>query len=201
MVVKRLDVARQVLVASPDLLIRQGTPTTLADSRRMDSISMSAPDGKAVWQPTAPPTVPSRRCSTPRYVADDLLTLKFAALSGTGICWLPDYMCHDEIRDRRLVRVLPDWAPTPSIVHAVFPSRRGLALRCGIFWTFWANPCRGAAAWRPVCQQGDEGPLAAGGSARRHRFAVTMQPIETKPVGCARTQLRPPGTQRRGFPP
>ena len=50
---------------------------------------------------------------TPRYVADDLLTLKFAALSGTGICWLPDYMCHDEIRDRRLVRVLPDWAPTP----------------------------------------------------------------------------------------
>lgn len=156
MVVKRLDVARQVLVASPDLLIRQGTPTTLADLARMDSISMSAPAARPCGNSSAP-TVPSRRCSfTPRYVADDLLTLKFAALSGTGICWLPDYMCHG-VRDRRLVRVLPDWAPTPGIVHAVFPSRRGLAhLRCGIFWNFWANPCRGAAAWRPVCQQGDE---------------------------------------------
>ena len=127
MVVKRLDVARQVLVASPDLLIRQGTPTTLADLARMDSISMSAPDGKAVWQLIGPNGAQQTVQHTPRYVADDLLTLKFAALSGTGICWLPDYMCHDEIRDRRLVRVLPDWAPTPGIVHAVFPSRRGLA--------------------------------------------------------------------------
>ena len=64
---------------------------------------------------------------TPRYVADDLLTLKFAAVAGTGICWLPDYMCQEEMRDRRLVRVLPDWAPQPAIVHAVFASRRGLS--------------------------------------------------------------------------
>ena len=25
------------------------------------------------------------------------------------------------------LRVLPDWAPQPAIVHAVFPSRRGLS--------------------------------------------------------------------------
>ncbi len=127
MVVKRLDVARQVLVASPELLARQGTPSTLEDLARMDSIAMSAPDGKAVWQLIGPHGAQQQVQHSPRYVADDLLTLKFAVLAGTGICWLPDYMCHDEIRDRRLVRVLPDWAPTPGIVHAVFPSRRGLA--------------------------------------------------------------------------
>jgi hypothetical protein len=64
---------------------------------------------------------------TPRYVADDLLTLKYAAVAGTGVCWMPDYMCQDEMRERKLVRVLPDWAPAPAIVHAVFPSRRGLS--------------------------------------------------------------------------
>ncbi len=127
MVVKRLDVARQVLVASPELLARQGTPSTLEDLARMDSIAMSAPDGKAVWQLIGPHGAQQQVQHSPRYVADDLLTLKFAVLAGTGICWLPDYMCHDEIRDRRLVRVLPDWAPTPGIVHAVFPSRCGLA--------------------------------------------------------------------------
>ena len=63
----------------------------------------------------------------PRYVVDDLLTLKFAALAGSGMCWLPDYMCQEEIRSGRLVHLLPEWAPPPGIVHAVFSSRRGLA--------------------------------------------------------------------------
>jgi DNA-binding transcriptional LysR family regulator len=154
MVVKRLDVARQVLVASPELLIRQGTPATLEDLARMDSIAMSAPDGKAVWQLSGPHGAQQQVQHSPRYVADDLLTLKFAALAGTGICWLPDYMCHDEIRDRRLVRVLPDWAPTPGIVHAVFPSRRGLAPAVRHFLDFLGEsmPGRSSVATRP--QQG-----------------------------------------------
>ncbi|MCK6416792.1 MAG: LysR family transcriptional regulator [Giesbergeria sp.] len=154
MVVKRLDVACQVLVASPELLIRQGTPATLEDLARMDSIAMSAPDGKAVWQLSGPHGAQQQVQHSPRYVADDLLTLKFAALAGTGICWLPDYMCHDEIRDRRLVRVLPDWAPTPGIVHAVFPSRRGLAPAVRHFLDFLGEsmPGRSSVATRP--QQG-----------------------------------------------
>lgn len=127
MVVKRLDQARQVLVASPDLLIRQGTPTKLEDLAKLDSIAMSAPDGRASWNLIGPGGAHQVVHYTPRYVADDLLTLKFAAVAGTGICWLPDYMCHEEMRDRRLVRVLPDWAPQPAIVHAVFASRRGLS--------------------------------------------------------------------------
>ncbi len=127
LVVKRLDIARQVLVASPALLQRQGTPATLADLAGMDSVAMSAPDGRATWQLSGPDGVEQVLHHHPRYVADDLLTLKFAALAGTGICWLPDYMCQEEIRAGRLVQVLPQWAPTPGIVHAVFPSRRGLA--------------------------------------------------------------------------
>jgi DNA-binding transcriptional LysR family regulator len=127
MVVKRLDQATQVLVASPDLLNRQGTPSTLEDLARMDSMAMSAVDGKASWNLMGPGGVHQVVHYTPRYVADDLLTLKLAALAGTGICWLPDYMCQDEMRERRLVRVLPDWAPPPAIVHAVFASRRGLS--------------------------------------------------------------------------
>ena len=127
MVIKRLDTARQLLVASPELLIRQGTPQTLDDLTQLDSIAMSAPDGRATWHLTNPQGVEQVVHHHPRYVADDLLTLKFAALAGTGICWLPDYMCHEEMRDGRLVQVLREWAPTPSIVHAVFPSRRGLS--------------------------------------------------------------------------
>ena len=80
-----------------------------------------------------PETVPPMNRSTqsftqrvPRSVRRTAIA-SVAALAGTGICWLPDYMCHDEIHARRLVRVLPDWAPPVGIVHAVFPSRRGLS--------------------------------------------------------------------------
>lgn len=127
MVVKRLDNAQQVLVASPALLQRQGIPLTPQDLAHRDSIAMSAPEGRALWQLIGPQGAQHTVQHSPRYVADDLLTLKFAALAGTGIGWLPDYLCHDEIHAGRLVRVLPDWAPVPGIVHAVFASRRGLA--------------------------------------------------------------------------
>ncbi|GFE89955.1 type 2 periplasmic-binding domain-containing protein [Steroidobacter agaridevorans] len=32
----------------------------------------------------------------------------------------------DELRDRRLIKLIPEWTSKPGIVHAVFPSRRGL---------------------------------------------------------------------------
>ena len=49
-----------------------------------------------------------------------------AASAGGGIVQLPSRMIRDELADGRLVRVLEDWAPPREIVHAVFPSRRGL---------------------------------------------------------------------------
>ena len=146
MVVKRLDVTRQVLVASPALLARQGHPRNLQDLTRMDSIALSAPDGRAVWDLTDPDGVQQQVQHSPRYVADDLLTLKFAALAGTGICWLPDYMCQEEMRQQRLVPVLPDWAPTPGIVHAVFPTRRGLAPAVRRFLDYLGQSIPGALA-------------------------------------------------------
>ena len=152
MVVKRLDIAVQVLVASKDLLIRQGTPESLEDLARIDSLAMSAPDGRATWQLIGPGGAQQTVHHTPRYVADDLLTLKFAALAGIGVCWLPDYMCHDELKDGRLVRVLPQWAPPPGIVHAVFPSRRGLspAVRCFLDYLGEAMPCLNNQASRAL---------------------------------------------------
>lgn len=65
MVVKRLDQARQVLVASPDLLIRQGTPTKLEDLAKLDSIAMSAPDGRASWNLIGPARCPGTGADQP----------------------------------------------------------------------------------------------------------------------------------------
>jgi len=126
LVVKRLGTTRTLLVASPVQLARQGTPATTADLARIDTVAMSAVDGRAVWELVGPDGTALTFQHRPRYVADDLLTLKLAVTGGIGACLLPDYMCSDELRAQALVPVLPGWAPRPGIVHAVFPSRRGL---------------------------------------------------------------------------
>ena len=146
MVVKRLDVSRQVLVASPALLARQGRPQQLADLARMDTLAMSALEGRASWQLIGPHGAQHTVAHSPRYVADDLLTLKFAALAGSGICWLPDYLCHEEIGAGTLVQVLPGWAPAEGIVHAVFPSRRGLAPAVRSFLDFLGETLPGGSS-------------------------------------------------------
>ena len=157
MVVKRLDHTTQILVASPELLIRQGTPQTLDDLAKLDSIAMSAPDGRSTWNLIGPGGVHQQVQHTPRYVADDLLTLKYAAVAGTGVCWMPDYMCQEEMRERKLVRVLPDWAPAPAIVHAAFPSRRGLspAVRRFLDYLGEAMPGRSSLSTRQALQRLD----------------------------------------------
>ena len=119
LVIKNFGPTSTMLTASPAQLARQGAPSSVHDLVRLDTVNMSAADGRATWHLVGPNGAEHTFVHQPRYVADDLLTLKFAVL--------PEYMCRDEIRDGRLALVLPGWAPRVGLFHAVFPSRRGLA--------------------------------------------------------------------------
>jgi DNA-binding transcriptional LysR family regulator len=55
-----------------------------------------------------------------------MIALRCAALAGIGVVQLPDMMVRAELAQGGLALVMADWAPRPEIVHAVFPSRRGL---------------------------------------------------------------------------
>ena len=81
-----------------------------------------------------------------RLVADDLLTLKLAVLAGVGIGWMPDYMCLDDLDSGAMVQVLPGWSPPLGIVHAVFPSRRGLVPAVRKFLDFLGENLQGEVA-------------------------------------------------------
>lgn len=126
LVVKRLGLSATVLVASPGQLARQGTPQTPQDLVRLDTVAMSAADGRAAMRLVGPQGENFMFEHRPRYVADDLLAVHAAVLGGVGVAYLPDYLCTEGLRDGRLVQVLPGWGPPPGILHAVFPSRRGL---------------------------------------------------------------------------
>ncbi|MBL0419947.1 LysR family transcriptional regulator [Ramlibacter sp. AW1] len=127
LVVKRLGVSRTLLLASPEQLQREGRPSGVEDLARLSTVAMSAaPDGRASWKLVGPHQREWELQHRPRYTSGDLLTLKSAVLQGSGICTLPDYLCCDELASGRLVEVLPGWAPPVGVMHAVFPSRRGM---------------------------------------------------------------------------
>ena len=126
LVVKNLGPTHGVLVASPQLLQRFGAPQDAEGLRSLPTVAMSAADGRATWHLHGPRGAQHELQHHPVFTADDLLTLKYAVLQGTGMCVLPDYLCADELRRGELVPVLPGWEPPEARVLAVFPSRRGM---------------------------------------------------------------------------
>ncbi|HSV46391.1 MAG TPA: LysR family transcriptional regulator [Ramlibacter sp.] len=126
LVVKNLGTSQALLLASPAQLARQGRPKSVEDLSRLSTVAMSAADGRASWRLLGPGGREHDLQHRPCYTADDLLTLKYAVVQGAGMCVLPDYMCRRELEDGRLEQVLPGWAPRVGVMHAVFPSRRGM---------------------------------------------------------------------------
>ncbi|HWI79767.1 MAG TPA: LysR substrate-binding domain-containing protein [Ramlibacter sp.] len=127
LVVKNLGTTQGLLVGSPTQIEREGPVAKIEDLSKLSTLAMSAADGRASWNLAGPQGRDYEFVHRPAYTANDMLTLKVATLQGAGVCVLPDYMCDEELADGRLVLVLPGWGPKPSFVHAVFPSRRGMA--------------------------------------------------------------------------
>jgi DNA-binding transcriptional LysR family regulator len=123
LVAKIFGLSRGILAGSPEQLQRQGPVLTPADLSKLDTVSMSTGDDWRLEGPAGKVTVHSH---VPRYVADDLLTVKFAVVQGTGVSVLPDYMCRSDLKSGKLVEVLPGWGPAPVITHVMFPARRAL---------------------------------------------------------------------------
>ncbi|RYF70747.1 MAG: LysR family transcriptional regulator [Comamonadaceae bacterium] len=124
---RTFGVSQGMLVATPSVLARRQALRGPEDLAKLEAVNMSSadarsglllhgPEGRTFTYVSAPP----------RYVADDLATLRFAVLGGVGAGMLPDYLCRDDLRSGRLVEVLPGWRPPSGIVHAMYPPRRAL---------------------------------------------------------------------------
>jgi len=143
LVVKQLGATSGDLLASPAQLRRQGVPTTPEELAQLDTVAMSATDGRSAWVLQGPQGQEFVFHHQPRYVADDLQTLKLAVLAGTGISFLPETLSQAERQAQLLVPVLPGWAPKPGMAHAVFPSRRGQVPAVRSFLDFMGSHMQG----------------------------------------------------------
>ena len=126
LVLRVLSERSQCLVASPALLRQCGSPETPADLALLPSMVLGVAQTEQVWNLFGPDGAKADIHHRPRLITRGMLALRAAAVAGVGVVQLPKMMVCDQVAAGALIHVLPDWAPRREIVHAVFPSRRGL---------------------------------------------------------------------------
>jgi len=70
---------------------------------------------------------------TPRLLVSEMDVAHSTAIAGLGIALLPAYLCIEDLRARRLERVLPDWSAPSTPVHVVYPTARHLSAKVKAF--------------------------------------------------------------------
>lgn len=103
------------------------------------------------WHLVDADSKPVELIHSPCLSADDLYTLRRAAIRGVGAACLPALLVSGDLSSGALVRLLPSLSSRAGVLHAVFPSRRGMvpavrALLDSLSEGFAADPWLGNAS-------------------------------------------------------
>jgi DNA-binding transcriptional LysR family regulator len=123
---RQLGVSVQILVASPALISRHPAPSSIESLRDWPTLAMSSNNERLVWNLVNTNGVATSWAHQPRLATDDLDSMRIAAIQGTGVALLPRELVDADMKAGRLQHLLTDMATTPGLVHAIFPSRRGM---------------------------------------------------------------------------
>jgi DNA-binding transcriptional LysR family regulator len=120
------------LVATPAYLRKRGRPRSPEDLVKHDFLFFGAglesvgprleKDGNSV-----------QVALSPRLAASEMEVLHTVAVAGQGIALLPAFQCVEDLRAKRLERVLPEWNAPSVPVHVVYPSTRHLSPKVKTF--------------------------------------------------------------------
>lgn len=136
-----LGQSRMILCAHPDYLRRRGIPATPESLAEHDLLHFSALRGGRNWiflRGDERLEIPV----APRLELSDGWALRIAALDGAGVVQLPAFVVGHDLREGRLVPVLPDWPGRIAPLLAVYPDNRLIATRVRAFVSFLAGKVR-----------------------------------------------------------
>lgn len=151
LVARRLAANRRVLCAAPSYLKRRGTPQHPQELAEHDCLLMLGPKGpRDQWTLTAPDgTVASMRVRG-RLESNMGEAIREAALAGLGISLHSLWHVCDDLRNGRLVLVLPDYRLADSAIYAVMPPRRMVLPRVRAFIDFVSEQLHPSPPWERV---------------------------------------------------
>jgi len=126
LVMRSFGPSDMILVGSPALVAAYGQPQVLTDIARMPTLSTGTLGRQQTWHFVDGESRPAELVHTPRLSANDFYIVHRAALRGVGVARLPALLARNDLSSGALVRLLPSLSSRSGVVHAVFPSRRGM---------------------------------------------------------------------------
>src|SRR6185436_12822218 len=119
-------------VGAPAYLKKHGRPRSIDDLKGHDCIMFGTPPSGAVLRlhsgdKTAQVEPPAR------LIVNDFDLVHAAALGGLDLALFPAYLALDDIRTKRLERVLRDWEAPSIPIHVVYPSARYISPKVKTF--------------------------------------------------------------------
>ncbi|GES42576.1 DNA-binding transcriptional LysR family regulator [Rhizobium sp. ERR 922] len=136
LVARRLAPVRRVLCASPAYIDAHGMPEDIDDLRRhiclpahnLDPWRLEGPKGSLIFRPEG------------RLITNSSEVVREAVIAGLGIALRSTWDIGPELRDGRLVQVLPAYEGSHNVtLSAVYPSRQFLPAKVRVFIDFLAE--------------------------------------------------------------
>ncbi|MGG7576243.1 LysR family transcriptional regulator [Rhizobium sp. Nf11,1] len=141
LITRQLATSSIVISASPAYIAEHGVPMTPHDLAQHACLHFAELRWGRIW-PFSRDGEEFRIPIVPRLELNHSLGLRDAAVLGLGIVLLPDFIVGEDLRQGRLVRLLPDWDISTIQLQAVYPANRHIAVKVRRFVSFLAGKLR-----------------------------------------------------------
>lgn len=133
LVARRLRDTHHVVAASPAYVQARGRPQHPRDLAQHDCLLYSYLSSGEEWRfLDGEGRHLGVRVSGPLR-ANNGDALRFAAVNGLGIVYVPDFVAAEDLARGRLVRILDDWRTPETAIYAVYPPGRPLGAKLRVF--------------------------------------------------------------------
>lgn len=126
LVVRKLGMSYNSLIASSAYLAEHGQPETPQDLVNFDCFAKIRDDGINQFSLTHTDSRTITVNFQPVLECTSWPMLKQAALSHLGITMMPEEICREELDSGLLVPILKEWSLPTASLYIIYPSRRGL---------------------------------------------------------------------------
>ncbi|APG90135.1 LysR family transcriptional regulator [Sinorhizobium americanum] len=135
LVARKLAPVRRLLCAAPSYIARHGAPKEIGDltehiclpAHNNENWKLEGPGGSLAYRPEGP------------LVTNSSEIIRAAVIAGAGIALRSTWDVSAELRDGRLVPVLPEWEGSHGLtLSAVYPSRQFLPAKVRLFVDYLA---------------------------------------------------------------
>jgi DNA-binding transcriptional LysR family regulator len=121
---KRVGIAQLFLVASESYLRKAPPLKSPKDLRNHICLKHVEPPSDDIWFLRTKQGKTAKVQILQSMSSNAFPALKALALLGQGIALLPNLMCRAELSEKKLVRLLPEWATPEVPMHLVYPAQR-----------------------------------------------------------------------------